>query len=138
MYSAYCIKWYCTESFDMMLLRVLNQNSGPRPSAYTREFPKLTCVGTGPWPHRVSRQWGFRAQALVFLWSRHWGFRAQALVFLWSWHWGFSGAGIGVFAAAALVFLGAGIGVFVVAALGFLRSWHWCFCGRGIGARRPP
>ena len=62
---------------------------GPRPSAYTREFPKLTCVGTGPRPHRVCSQWGFRAQALVFLWSRHWGFRAQALVFLWSRHWGF-------------------------------------------------
>ena len=28
---------------------------------------KLTCVGTGPRPHRVSRQWGFRAQALGFL-----------------------------------------------------------------------
>ena len=40
----------------------------PRPNAYTREFPKLTCVGTGPRPRRVCRQWGFWAQALVF-WS---------------------------------------------------------------------
>jgi len=31
----------------------------PRPSAYTREFPKLTCVGTGPRPRRVCRHWGF-------------------------------------------------------------------------------
>eukprot|EP01043_Picozoa_sp_COSAG02_P038600 COSAG02_NODE_2989_length_7609_cov_11.207723_5_plen_186_part_00 len=53
----------------------------PRPSAYTREFPKLTCVGTGPRPHRVCRQWGFRAQALVFygrdngvFGCRHWCF----------------------------------------------------------------
>ena len=69
-------------------------NARPRPSAYTREFPKLTCVGTGPRPHRVCRQWGFRAQALVFLWSRHWGFWLQAL--------GFLSVGNGVFVVAAL------------------------------------
>eukprot|EP01044_Picomonas_judraskeda_P000108 COSAG03_NODE_5_length_26473_cov_42.749526_5_plen_102_part_00 len=47
---------------------VLVLDSGwPRPTAYTREFPKLTCVGSGPRPHRVCRQWGFRTQALVFL-----------------------------------------------------------------------
>ena len=34
----------------------------PRPSAYTREFPKLTCVGIGPRPRRVCRQWGFQVQ----------------------------------------------------------------------------
>jgi len=56
----------------------------PRPSAYTREFRKLTCVGTGPRPRRVCRQWGFCGrgigvfwvQALVFLRSRHWCFCA--------------------------------------------------------------
>ena len=75
----------------------------PRPSAYTREFPKLTCVGTGPRPRRVCRHWRFCGRGIgVFL-----------------------GAGIGVFVVAALVFLGAGIGVFAVAAL--------VFCGRGIG-----
>ena len=83
---------------------------GPRPSAYTREFPKLTCVGTGPRPRRVCRHWGFCGrgigvfwvQALVFLRPRHWCFWVQALVFLWSWHWCFCGRGIGVFVVAAL------------------------------------
>ena len=84
--------------------------SWPRPSAYTREFPKLTCVGIGPRPRRVCRQWGFCGrgigvfwvQALVFLRPRHWCFWVQALVFLWSWHWCFFGRGIGVFVVAAL------------------------------------
>ena len=69
----------------------------PRPSAYTREFRKLACVGTGPRPHRVCRQWGFRAQALGFL-----------------------SVGNGVFVVAALGFLSVGNGVFVFAALVFL------------------
>ena len=77
---------------------------GPRPSAYTREFPKLTCVGTGPRPHRVCRQWGFRAQALVFFGRGIGVFECR--------HWCFCGRGIGVFECRHWCFCGRGIGVF--------------------------
>ena len=97
------------------VLSTADGSGWPRPSAYTREFRKLTCVGPGPRPRRVCRHWGFCGRGIGVFW-------VQALVFLRPRHWCFC----------------AGIGVFVVVALVFLRSWHWCFCGRGIGARRPP
>ena len=67
------------------------------------------CVGIGPRPRRVCRQWGFQVQALVFFGLRQTGnigvFECR--------HWCFSGRGNGGFRVQAL-------GFFVVTALVFL------------------